>query len=129
MHLRTAIRSALCIALLAFFSSAGCSDVKDLYAFNSALQGQYGVPATIDLSGGGAHLKITFQNAPNSMVTADSSGLGSFRREVAIFTKRHYPKASRLEDVTIGFETVNYLGPITMKRRAAPSTFRLSELP
>ena len=129
MHLRTALRNALYVALLACLSSAGCSDVKDLLAFNRALQAQYAVPATIDLTGRGTHLKITFQNAPKSMLTADSTGLSSFRRDVAIFTKRHYPKASKLQDVTIGFETVNDFGPITVKRMDAPSTFRLRELP
>ncbi|MFL6826011.1 MAG: hypothetical protein ACJ8E2_06060 [Bradyrhizobium sp.] len=73
-------------------------------------------------------MTITFQNAPKSMLTADSAGL-SVARDVAIFTKRRYPKASQLEDVTIAFATVNNLGPIKVTRTDAPHTFRLRELP
>src|SRR3954447_8740827 len=126
MHLRTVLQNVLYVALLASFG-VGCSDVKDLLAFNNALQAEYGTPADIKLSG--THLTITFQNAPKSMLTPDSAGLSSTARDVAIFTKRRYPKASQLEDVTIAFATVNGLGPIRVTRTDAPHTFPLRELP
>lgn len=122
----TVLRRKLFVALLAFLCGA-CSDVKDLYAFNSALQAQYGVPAEISVSA--KHLTITFQNAPKTMRPADSAALSSVARDVAIFAKRRYRKASQLEDVTIAFATVNSLGPITVTRKDAPYTFRLHELP
>jgi hypothetical protein len=127
MHRRTLVRNAFYVALLASFSGAGCSDVKDLLAFNSALQAQYGTPADITLSG--THLTITFENAPKSMLRADSAGSSSVARDVAIFAKRRYPKASQLEDVTVAFATVTDFGPIRLTRRDPPHTFRLHELP
>jgi hypothetical protein len=75
------------------------------------------------------HLILTFQRSPAALEKADSAGRAQFAEDVATFAKGQYPRAARLQDVTIAFSNVTSMGPITITHSDAPYTFRMEDLP
>lgn len=128
MRLSPRFQSASRLALVAIVVLAACADLKELMTFMGALQAEYRMPANVNLANGG-HLQITFQSLTPDLQKADSSDRASFARDVAIFTKSHYPRPARLEDVTVAFANVSSMGPVTITRSDGAYSFRMRELP
>lgn len=104
----------------------GCAGLKDVTTFAPALQEHFHVPANVNVNNG-AHLIVTFPNAPAS-VAGGSGKRAVFAREVAVFAKHTYPHPQEFEDVTVAF-VVRSAGPITSTNTGAPYRWRLAELP
>lgn len=123
----TAVRVAMIAALI----GCACSrcgmqqTMRDLLTLHQGLARQYPESA-IGVNVTNSVLTVTFQNSTRaSLPEAERAALA---RQVAEFTRDHYPGYARLSRVQVGFVTAHQYGPLTTSRSDVPYSYTVTDL-
>jgi hypothetical protein len=119
--MRRTVGAAIVVAL-----AAGCGMFRDLITLQQALAREYpgeSIKVTVHSD---SDLAVVFQNS--NYASLPDSERTAFAHGVAVFAHDHYPAASALRTIEVGFTSTKSLGPLSYTRSQSPYRFSASQL-